>query len=70
MFWLPAAAQQPSQCSGLGAIDYVIDVDDQTQRERILQRPAFLHKRFFAEWIPMENRYFEQYGKDADIVIR
>ena len=48
----------------------VIDVDDQTQRERILQRPAFLHKRFFEEWIPMENRYFEQYGKDADIVIR
>ena len=48
----------------------VIDVDDQTQRERILQRPAFLHKRFFEEWIPMENRYFEQYGKDANIVIR
>ena len=54
----------------LSVYKIVIDVDDQTQRERILQRPAFLHKRFFEEWIPMENRYFEQYGKDADIVIR
>ena len=36
----------------------VLTIDDQTQRERILQRPAFLHKRFFEEWIPMENRYF------------
>ena len=48
----------------------VLNVDDQTQRERILQRPAFLHKRFFDEWIPMENRYFEQRGMDADMIIR
>ena len=31
------------------------------QRKRILERPAFLHKRFFEEWIPMENRYFEAF---------
>ena len=37
----------------------VLTIDDQTQRERIMQRPEFLHKRFFEEWIPMENRYFE-----------
>ena len=37
----------------------VLTVDENTQRERILQRPAFLHKRFFEEWIPMENQYFE-----------
>ena len=37
----------------------VLTIDDQTQRERILQRPVFLHPRFFEEWIPMENRYFE-----------
>ena len=37
----------------------VLAVDEQTQRDRILQRPAFLHQRFFEEWIPMENRYFE-----------
>ena len=40
----------------------VLTIDDQTQRERILQRPAFLHKRFFEEWIPMENRYFDTLG--------
>lgn len=37
----------------------LLTVDEETQRQRILQRPAFLHKRFFEEWIPMENRYFE-----------
>lgn len=36
----------------------VLIVDENTQRERILQRPAFLHKRFFEEWIPMEQNYF------------
>ena len=36
-------------------------VDEETQRKRILERPAFLHKRFFEEWIPMENRYFEAF---------
>ena len=37
----------------------LLTVDEETQRKRILERPAFLHKRFFEEWIPMENRYFE-----------
>lgn len=36
----------------------LLTVAPELQRERILQRPAFLHKRFFEEWIPMENRYF------------
>lgn len=36
-----------------------LTVDPETQRQRVLQRPAFLHKRFFEEWIPMENRYFD-----------
>ena len=36
----------------------LLTVDEETQRKRILERPAFLHKRFFEEWIPMENRYF------------
>lgn len=38
----------------------LLTVDEETQRQRILKRPAFLHKRFFEEWIPMENRYFAQ----------
>lgn len=37
----------------------LLTVSEETQRQRILQRPAFLHKRFFEEWIPMENRYFD-----------
>ena len=37
----------------------LLTVDEETQRRRILERPTFLHKRFFEEWIPMENRYFE-----------
>ena len=37
----------------------LLTVDEETQRQRILKRPAFLHKRFFEEWIPMENRYFD-----------
>ena len=36
----------------------LLTVDEETQRQRIEQRPSFLHKRFFDEWIPMENRYF------------
>ena len=37
----------------------VLTVTPELQRERILQRPAVLHRRFFEEWIPMENRYFQ-----------
>ena len=38
----------------------LLTVDEETQRKRILERPAFLHKRFFEEWIPMENQYFNE----------
>ena len=37
----------------------LLTIDEKTQRRRILDRPDFLHKRFFEEWIPMENRYFD-----------
>ena len=33
----------------------LLTVDEETQRQRVLERPVFLHKRFFEEWIPMEN---------------
>ena len=39
----------------------LLTVDEETQRQRILERPAFLHKRFFEEWIPMENRNFREF---------
>lgn len=37
----------------------VLTVPPELQRRRILERPAFLHQRFFGEWIPMEQRYFQ-----------
>ena len=49
----------------------LLTVEDQTQHRRILERPAFLHRRFFEEWIPMENRYFEQLQiqKSCDLIL-
>ena len=38
-----------------------LPVDAELQRERILRRPAFLHERFFREWIPMEQLYFDTF---------
>ena len=32
------------------------------QKARILLRPAEKHRRFFEEWIPMEQRYFEAFS--------
>lgn len=37
-----------------------LTVDEEVRRRRILQRPAALHRRFFGEWIPMEQLYFER----------
>ena len=39
-----------------------LSVSPQLQRQRILQRPEHLHRRFFEEWIPMEQQYFQGYG--------
>ena len=46
-------------------------VDPELQRQRILMRPAFLHQRFFEQWIPMENGYFEAFSvrEQADLII-
>lgn len=35
-------------------------VSPELQRQRVLERPDFLHESFFKLWIPMENRYFSQ----------
>ena len=49
----------------------LLTITPELQRERVLQRPTFLHKRFFEEWIPMENRYFDGFGipENCDLVI-
>lgn len=45
----------------------LLTIAPELQRQRILERPAFLHKRFFEEWIPMENRYFEALNDSTSI---
>ena len=49
----------------------LLTVTPELQRLRVLERPAFLHDRFFEEWIPMENRYFEEFEirEKADIIL-
>lgn len=49
----------------------LLTVDPELQRERILERPAFLHERFFQSWIPMEQRYFEELSipQTADLIL-
>lgn len=37
----------------------MLEIDEETQRQRILERPVSLHKQFFEKWIPMENRYLD-----------
>lgn len=39
-----------------------LDIGQELRDRRILARPAFLHKRFFEQWIPMEQRYFEVFS--------
>ena len=48
-----------------------LTVSPENQHQRILQRPAFLHQRFFEQWIPMELRYFQHFSipEKADMVI-
>ena len=39
----------------------LLDISPEHQRARIIKRnPPFLAERFFDEWIPLENRYFEK----------
>ena len=35
-----------------------LTVTAQVQRQRILERPSFLHRQFFEKWIPLEQKYF------------
>lgn len=48
-----------------------LTVTPDLQRQRILQRPAFLQQRFFEEWIPMEFQYFSAFSipEKADMVM-
>ena len=52
-------------------LNVFLDVDPELQCQRILMRPAFLHQRFFEQWIPMENGYFKAFSvkEQADLII-
>ena len=39
-----------------------LHVSPEVRRQRILARPGFLQKRFFEEWVPMEQQYFEAFS--------
>ena len=39
----------------------LLTISPEQQHQRILERPAFLHQRFFEMWIPMENRYLDAF---------
>ena len=38
-----------------------MDIDDNEQKARILKRPQHKHERFFNEWLPYEQHYFNTY---------
>lgn len=48
-----------------------LTVSPEIREKRIRERPAFLQKRFFEEWIPMEQKYFREFriAEQADSVL-
>ena len=48
-----------------------LTVDPQTQQQRIGQREAWKQERFFREWIPMEQHYFESFSirENSDLLL-
>ena len=48
----------------------LLTVDPALQRQRILERPAFLHQRFFDAWIPMEQQYLSHFSipENCDLI--
>ena len=47
-----------------------LTITPELRRQRILERPPFLHQRFFEQWIPMEQQYFDFFGIEskADLI--
>lgn len=48
-----------------------LTVSPELRRSRILERPEFLHEKFFDLWIPMEQTYFREFSiqENADIIL-
>ena len=49
----------------------LLTVDPEIQRQRVLERPAFVQEKFFTQWIPMENQYLEGFriADHADMIL-
>lgn len=61
----------PELC-GYYDLSVFLDISEDTQKERILERNSTeMAKRFFDEWIPLENRYFEYMNvkERCDVVV-
>ena len=48
-----------------------LTVSPEVRHSRILERPAFLHDRFFNFWIPLEQDYFKAFSimEQADLIL-
>ena len=48
----------------------LLTITSELRRQRIMERPPFLHQRFFEEWIPMEQKYFDFFSIEnkADLI--
>ena len=48
-----------------------LTITPELQHQRVMERPEFLHQRFFEEWIPMETQYFDtfQIQTSCDLII-
>lgn len=49
----------------------LLTVDPLLQQQRVLERPEFVRQQFFTRWIPMENRYLEEFriSERADLIL-
>lgn len=48
-----------------------LTVSPELRHSRILERPVFLHEKFFNFWIPLEQEYFKTFsiGEHADLTL-
>lgn len=56
---IEGAYSMHTSLSGYYDLSVFLDVDKKLQKERILKRNGEMAERFFNEWIPLEERYFD-----------
>ncbi len=71
--FVEGAYSMHGELAGFYDLSVFLDIEQEYQRERILKRNSqSLAKRFFEEWIPMENEYFSKtdIAQRCDMVIK